>query len=158
MPFICNISSVASIVDQAQRRATFILSFEGTLATFAKPTLVRMKSTLDTSDEFIRVLASVSLIPSSIRLFPSPLPPPLVLYSLSLHPTRAEETSFRIPSSFQTPMLVCSVVKRNGQTMSLTPHDLWNLCYSGVCRSSLLLACNASTIPLSLRFHYWGRG
>lgn len=83
-------------------------------------------------------------------------PSSLVLYSLSLHRSHLKKNVFSNSFFVPTPMLVCSLVKRNGQTMSLTPQDLWNLCYGT--RSWLLLVCNTSTIPLSLRFHYWERG
>ena len=128
-----------------------------------------MKSTLDTSDEFIRVLGptlfhvsyslsdfflslvlSLSLSRSFFLLLPLSFFVPLFLYSYSpfaflpiLHLGDPNgRTSFRIPSSFPTPMLVCSLVKRNGQAMSVAPQDLWNLCYGT--RSQLLQKRNAS--------------
>lgn len=76
----------------------------GTLATFARPTLVRMKSTLDTSDEFIRVLAdSLSRLLFSLRLA-SPLnPPPPYWLSLrsSIPVTRRIDLSVGILFSYQ---------------------------------------------------------
>ena len=93
---------------------------------------------------------SLSLSRSFFLLLPLSFFVPLFLYSYSpfaflpiLHLGDPNgRTSFRIPSSFPTPMLVCSLVKRNGQAMSVAPQDLWNLCYGT--RSQLLQKRNAS--------------
>ena len=134
---------VPSIVDQARRRATFILSFEEPLQHSRSPPLsgwsrpsIRPMNLYECSGPTL-FHVSYSLFDFSRSLSPSLFVPFL---SLSIcFPSdpaslgdRNGRASFRIPSSFPTPMLVCSLVKRNGQAVSVAPLRIYGISAAGL--------------------------
>ena len=123
---------VPSIVDQGRRRATFILSFEEPLQHSRSPPLsgwsrpsIRPMNLYECSGP---TLFHVSY---SLFDFARSLSVPFLLFSICFPSgslgDRNGRASFRIPSSFPTPMLVCSLVKRNGQAVSVAPLRIYGI-------------------------------
>lgn len=141
---------VPSIVDQARRQATFILSF-------GNPCNIREAHPCqdEVDPRYVRWIYTSArrLSPVSLILFPtcpaSCLPCPTSSFlpvSTSRWPERSKvfSNSFFVP----TPMLVCPLVRRNGQA----PAGLLLLGFYGICAATVERSCcrNLPVVTFSL--------